>query len=172
MLQLFDGPPLYNLRNCISKQVAKSFAYAYNGKMSTIFDTRRENLRRLIAQWGGPTSLAAKLGHASGSYLAQLAGPHPTRDVSERVAREIEQQLEIPAGWMDHRHAGPPGRPSTGLLIDVVAAVRDQMDAAGVSARRGTLEDIATLVYEHAVERGEIDLDLVRRLVAIAKGRA
>lgn len=26
-----------------------------------------------MKQWGGPTSLAKKLGHSNGSYLAQLA---------------------------------------------------------------------------------------------------
>lgn len=53
--------------------------------MRSVYDTRRENLRKLIRQWGGPTSLAKKLGHANGSYIAQLAGPHPSREVSERV---------------------------------------------------------------------------------------
>jgi hypothetical protein len=43
--------------------------------MQTIYDIRRDNLRRLIGQWGGPTSLSKKLGHSNGSYIAQLAGP-------------------------------------------------------------------------------------------------
>ena len=45
--------------------------------MRTIYDTRRDNLRALIGQWGGPTSLSKKLGHANGSYIAQLARPRP-----------------------------------------------------------------------------------------------
>jgi hypothetical protein len=55
--------------------------------MKSTYDIRRENLRTLIKTWGGPTSLAKKLGHANGSYLAQIAGPHPRRDISEKVAR-------------------------------------------------------------------------------------
>lgn len=72
--------------------------------MRTIYDTRRDNLRALIGQWGGPTSLAKKLGHSNGSYIAQLAGPRPSREVSEKVAREIEKVLGLPVAWMDQDH--------------------------------------------------------------------
>ena len=137
--------------------------------MSDVFDTRRDNLRRLIAQWGGPTSLAKKLGHANGSYIAQLAGPHPTRDVSEKVAREIEHRLGIPDGWMDSRHKAPPGQPNTSLLIDVVATVRDLSDAEGVKVPRDKLEEIIALVYEAAVERNNIDHHLARRLIKLVR---
>lgn len=69
--------------------------------MRNVFDTRRDNLRRLVGQWGGPTSLSRKLGHSNGSYMAQLVGPHPSREISEKVAREIEAKLGLPIGWMD-----------------------------------------------------------------------
>ena len=68
--------------------------------MQSVYDKRRENLRRLIGQWGGPTSLSKKLGHANGSFLAQIAGPHPRREISERTARSIEGTLGLPLGWM------------------------------------------------------------------------
>lgn len=73
--------------------------------MRTVFDQRRDNLRELARTWGGPTSLAKKLGHTNGSYLAQLAGPHPTREISEKVAREMERKLGLPLGWLDQVHA-------------------------------------------------------------------
>lgn len=137
--------------------------------MSSVFDIRRDNLRRLMEQWGGPTSLAKKLGHSNGSYIAQLAGPHPTRDVSEKVAREIELKLGIPTGWMDHKHKGPPGRPDTGLLIDVVATVKDAIDAAGVRAPRPKIENLVNLVYERAQEEGGLNTDYMRRLIELMK---
>ena len=56
-------------------------------RMQSGYDKRRENLRRLIGQWGGPTSLSKKLGHANGSFIAQIAGPNPRREISERTAR-------------------------------------------------------------------------------------
>lgn len=49
-----------------------------------------------MQQWGGPTALAAHLGHSNGSYLAQLAGPNPKREVGERTARQVEERLGLP----------------------------------------------------------------------------
>ena len=51
-----------------------AIAIAYWLAMKSVYDTRRTNLRSLIGQWGGPTSLSKKLGHSNGSYLAQLVG--------------------------------------------------------------------------------------------------
>lgn len=64
--------------------------------MQTTLDYRRENLRKLIEQWGGPLPLSKKLGYANASFLVQMAGPHPTREVSEKTARTIEMKLELP----------------------------------------------------------------------------
>lgn len=137
--------------------------------MSSVFEIRRDNLRRLMKQWGGSTSLAKKLGHSNGSYLAQLAGPHPTRDLSEKTARDIERRLQLPDGWMDHWHKGTPGQPDTGALIDIIAAVRDVLEAEGVKAQRAKVEEIVTLVYERLQEEGSVNADFLRRLVKLLK---
>lgn len=149
--------------------LAKVWCPCYVCRMPSIFEIRRDNLRRLMQQWGGPTSLAKKLGHSNGSYIAQLAGPHPTRDVSEKVAREIERTLQLPDNWMDHRHKGPPGQPDTGTLIEVVSLVRDVLDAEGVKAQRAKIEEIVGLVYENALENGAINPDYLRRLVRLIR---
>lgn len=137
--------------------------------MATVFELRRESLRRLMQQWGGPTSLAKKLGHSNGSYIAQLAGPHPTRDVSEKVAREIEHKLQLPDAWMDRPHRGEPGQPETGLLIDVVAAVKDMIDSEGIKMTKSNLADMVDLVYERSSEAGAVDLAYLRRLIKLIK---
>jgi len=137
--------------------------------MSSVFDLRRDNLRKLMRQWGGPTSLATKLGHSNGSYMAQLAGPHPTRDVSEKVAREIERKLHLADGWMDHSHKSPPGEPDTDTLIEVVALVHDVLDAEGVKAQKPKVAELTALVYERAMEGGPIDSAYLRRLVRLLK---
>lgn len=61
---------------------------------------RRNNLRRLAEQHGA-TILAERLGYASPSFLSQMIGPNPTREVSERTARVIEHSLGLEPGWMD-----------------------------------------------------------------------
>lgn len=137
--------------------------------MQSVFDIRRANLRKLAEQWGGPTTLAAKLGHSNGSYMAQLAGPHPTRDVSEKVAREIEKKLGLPPNWMDKLHKGAPGQPDTDALIEVVALVRDVLDAEGVKASKAKFAEIVNLVYERSQETSAFEQAFARRLVNLLK---
>lgn len=137
--------------------------------MQSAFDIRRTNLRKLMEQWGGPTSLAAKLGHSNGSYMAQLAGPHPTRDVSEKVARDIENKLQLPPGWMDKPHKGVPGQPDTDALIEVVAMVRDVLDVEDVKASKAKFAEIVNLVYERTQETNADERAFARRLIQLLK---
>lgn len=69
--------------------------------LSAVFDTRRANLRLLADRYDGPSQLAAKLQLRHPSYLSQLIGPNPSRDISERTARAYEEKLGLAAGWLD-----------------------------------------------------------------------
>lgn len=139
--------------------------------MVSVFDTRRANLRALMQQWGGPTSLAARLGHSNGSFLAQLAGPAPRKDVSEKVARDIERKLDLPTGWMDH--ASPPRRhksePDTARLVELVALTHDLADAARVKLAKDKFTLVVELAYEHAALHGSIDQRHLARLIQLAR---
>lgn len=137
---------------------------------------RRANLRRLIEQWGGPTTLAKRLGHASGSYLAQLAGPNPSREVNEKVARSIEQALDLPANWLDQQHNGN-GSNSASRKRDVdVTMVSRVIELASAALGKhqvaaSTLAELVALVYEHAQGHGAIDERYLQRLVNLIKAR-
>jgi hypothetical protein len=61
-------------------------------------DIRRTNLRNIVTQWGGPSNLARKLGYNNPSYLVQMVGPKPTRDVTEKTAVKIETALGLQQG--------------------------------------------------------------------------
>jgi DNA-binding transcriptional regulator YdaS (Cro superfamily) len=56
-------------------------------------EVRRASLKVLIAQWGGPTSLAKKLGLSGPSYLSQLLSG--LRPITEKCARKTEDALEL-----------------------------------------------------------------------------
>lgn len=68
-----------------------------------IFATRRNNLRLLIGR-SSSKELAERLQHTNASYLAQLAGPNPSRGLSEKGARKFEQLLDLPKGWLDQNN--------------------------------------------------------------------
>jgi hypothetical protein len=132
----------------------------------SVYKTRRENLRKLMTEWGGPTSLSKKLGHSNGSYIAQLAGPHPSREVSEKVAREIEATLGLPTGWMDQAHDGNRKVDDETLAMcvgAVAAAVRD----AGLKPDSKTYGTLVQLAYEHTKLTGRVDENYIQRLVRL-----
>lgn len=136
--------------------------------MRTIYDTRRDNLRSLISQWGGPTSLSKKLGHSNGSYIAQLAGPNPSREVSEKVAREIEAKLQLPIGWLDQEQSGLP-RVDDDVLADCVRAVAAALDDLKKRPQPSTFADVVQLVYEHRKLTGRLDEAFIQRVVRLLK---
>jgi hypothetical protein len=70
----------------------------------SVMEVRRDNLRKLIPQWGGAVAIATKLGHAGAAFITQMAGPNPTREMSEKQARKIESKLDLPRGWLDSNH--------------------------------------------------------------------
>ena len=67
--------------------------------MTTLIN-RRTNLRRLANTYGW-TELAKRLGYRQPSFLVQMAGPNPTRKVSEGSARDFERVLGLPEGSLD-----------------------------------------------------------------------
>lgn len=136
--------------------------------MKSIYDLRRQNLRSLIQQWGGPTSFAKKLGHSNGSYVAQLAGPHPSRDVSEKVAREIEGKLGLPLNWLDAEHAGEK-QLNDEALASCVRAVATALRDAALRPEPDTYATLVQLTYDRAKLTGRIDEHYVKQLVELTR---
>lgn len=135
--------------------------------MKSVYQTRRENLRKLQTEWGGPTSLAKKLGHANGSYVAQLIGPHPSREISEKVAREIESRLNLPTGWLDSEHDAVVRQVDDELLGMCVRAVAAAVRDAGLRPDPDAYATLVGLAYEHTKLTGRVEETYVQRLVRL-----
>jgi SOS-response transcriptional repressor LexA len=69
----------------------------------TIEDIRRANLRALIHEAGSQVKAAVLLG-VEPSYISQIAGQNPTRNVGSTMARRIESSWGKPKGWLDESH--------------------------------------------------------------------
>lgn len=136
--------------------------------MRSVYDKRRDNLRELMRTWGGPTSLAKKLGHANGSYLAQLAGPHPSRELSEKTAREMESKLGLPLGWLDGEH-GQAKPMDDEALSQCVRAVAAALRDAGQRPDPDTYAKLMTLAYEHAKLVGRVDEPFIVKIIGLIK---
>ena len=136
--------------------------------MLTVYAVRRANLKTLAQQWGGPASLARKLGHSNPSYLAQLIGPNPTREVSEKVARDIESKLGLPIGWMDVEHE--PSKPvDDAMLAECVRACAAALRDAGLRPDPERYGTIVSLVYDHARTTGRLDETYVKKIISLMR---
>lgn len=147
----------------------QSYRVCHASQMLSVYETRRENLRMLTREWGGPTSLAKKLGHTNGSYLAQLIGPHPSREVSEKVAREIEGKLGLPLGWLDAGHDRRAPVDDSALAECVRATTAAVREAKGHPSA-DTFGTLVGLVYDHYRLVGKIDEPYILKLVKLMKG--
>jgi hypothetical protein len=138
-----------------------------------IGEIRRARLRRLINEYGGQLPLARAIGQFGASYLTQLAGPHPTRAVSEMFARKVERALDLPYGWMDREHDAPPDGAAPAApgaapwrgIAEIVGAVLVRLDARRL---RLSPEQIAALV-DAAQAVDPAHLDRLIRLVEVLR---
>lgn len=146
----------------------------------SIYDIRRENLRLICARHGGKQAVALKLGHSNGSYLSQLIGPNPSKQISEPVAREYEQTLGLQPGCVDlpnlgeGLHAGEraaqyavPAKLDDKLLLDATRAVLEAARDALRPIPADKLADAISFLYHGAVATGAVDIEQARRLIAM-----
>ncbi|OOG56144.1 hypothetical protein [Polaromonas sp. C04] len=156
--------------------------------LATLKDYRRQNLRNLISDSGGPATLAQRLGYSNASFLVQMTGPNPNRDVSEGNAREYEVKLGLPNGELDKPVEIPAGsiaprqrqrrRPSPGMppafsveaATDIVRMVSQECDAEGVNLPMSKFADLVVMVFTDSAEHDNMArLDHVRQLVRLLK---
>lgn len=129
---------------------------------------RRENLRALIGERGGLTDLSNKLGYSNPSFLSQMAGPNPTREITERTARKIEQTLRMEPGVLDRpvAYADRQQGGNVQLVADALRLVGKVCEAEGVNLGPAKLTELAALVLE---DGGPPRPERVQRLVALLK---
>ena len=104
-------------------------------------DTRRANVRALVKANGGTTAVSKRLGYRNASFLSQQLGPKPTREVTEKTARALEEEFKLAPGSLDLAADAPPavetsagGAISTALVADVIRLVGTALEAEGVQA--------------------------------------
>ena len=99
---------------------------------------------------GAATAFAAKIG-VHKSLLSKLK---TERDISDALARQIESNLGLSAGWMDEPHAdAPPTGAEASLQVMALEAIR-ATDAASRTSLRKLLKIMSEGVsLEEALKR-------------------
>ena len=141
--------------------------------MDRLLKARRENLRRVVKQLGGPTATAKLLGHANGSFLPQLIGPNPGRDISERVARDIEEKLQLPLGSLDNAETIEAGSAdSEGLGYAMSLLLNELGHEAILRIDEQKFADLCAAVLCQYREAGRVTPSFIQRIVRLTKSAA
>ena len=137
-------------------------------------EIRREKLRELMKKHTA-SGLAQMLGYHHSSFLSQMAGPNPTREVTEKTARRFETQLGLEVGYLDEyvdqAAAAPRSDESTvALVASVIRAVGAACDAEKVSLQPAKFADVVALAYLDAVEHsGQLRPEYFSQIVRLLK---
>jgi hypothetical protein len=144
-------------------------------KRSDISEIRRENLRLQIERHGA-TKLASMLGYRQPSFLTQMAGPNPSRDITEKTARRFEQDLNLELGALDlplgSDMSGPQAATlaqSAEMVTDVVRLVGAICEAEGVELSMMKFADVVALAYVDTAEHGAARPDRIKQIVRLLK---
>lgn len=149
--------------------------------MLSIFDIRRDNLRRIFKERGGSSEVAKLLGYTSGSFMAQLAGPNPTRKLTDKNARRFEEMLGLPQGWMDTTESGQragmqsplaeaPNREMAAAITEVIRLVGSVAQEEAVDMPPARFADVAAIAVQDALEHGGVAREShIRSVVRLLK---
>ena len=128
---------------------------------------RRENLRALAAIHGKKT-LSIKLGYLQPSFLSQMIGPNPTRDISEKSARSYERKLSLEDGFLDRpllssglanpvqgtveSFSSAQIKKINDMLVEVVQLVGSSLQSEGITLPPTRFANLLTLAVGDAME--------------------
>ncbi len=144
-------------------------------RMTRLGEVRRDNLRKLIAERGA-NALARALGYSNASFLSQMAGPNPMREVTEKSARAFEKKLGLPEGTLD-RESGSTASPAAPLspaevplTVDVIRLVGKVLEDEGMQIGPMRFADVVALALTDAVEhQGKARPEMIRSVVKLLK---
>jgi len=128
--------------------------------MLSIAEIRREHLRYHMKK-AGASNLSATLGYRQPSFLSQLAGPNPTREITEKTARSFEERLGLPSGSFDQpidaptqpeQVDAPSVAANTELVADVIRLVGNIVASENIELPPAKFADVVALAYVDTVE--------------------
>lgn len=123
-----------------------------------IYEIRKANLRLLMEDAGGPNNLAKRLSLSNPSFLSHLAGPRPTRTITEKTARKIEVTMGLTENWLDSPVGSRITYASIKPKLQMVAEIPPKFD-----------EEPPVANTQHSINVSESALDQNRLSVCIEK---
>ena len=142
----------------------------------TIYDIRRANLIRLLAEPGAKTALAGKLGTTQShiTHMVTTPGKNGAKPIHEDKARQIEAALGLALGELDHDVTRPPEAIAAlspamdwRMLDDAIQAVIAAIVAHDLPAN--SVAGVARHIYEHGRKASQVDTAFAAQLIKLLK---
>jgi len=142
-------------------------------------DIRRDNLRELMRVHSA-SGLSEMLGYRQPTFLSQMAGPNPTRVVTEKTARNYEKKLGLEAGALDipmgdadpaPTAAAAESKAASGELVaDVIRLVGTICADEKVNLPTMKFADVVALAFIDTMEHEQTPRpDHIKQLVRLLK---
>lgn len=126
--------------------------------MSDVTEMRRRALREAVEKIGGVSKASKLLGYTNPSFLSQMIGPNPTREITEKTARKFEEKLHLAPGTLDGTTPAPgpvaTGDATADLVAAVIRMVGTACNAEGVQPQVDKFSEVVALAYIDAVRNG------------------
>lgn len=128
-----------------------------------IHEIRRRNLRRLAAGYKNRAEFARAIGRSDQQAWA-LVGEKSTKGIGGRIARDIEEKLNLERGSLDHLDDLPAPEEQAGLneqlLLDCLRAVRQEITRLGLQLDPEDADELLVratmLLYSFSQDAGEL----------------
>lgn len=118
-------------------------------KYRSIEKIRLDNLKFLISSFSSPADFSRYIGKHKG-YISQYISNNPKINLGSKVAREIEEKLLKPFGWMDSDHTR-----ESDLAKRLVGILSDK----GLEA--GEVKEIICTLYDINANKDDVKKTLI-----------
>ena len=150
-----------------------------------IAEIRRHNLRALMTEHSA-IKLARMLGYRQSSFLSQMAGPQPTREITEKTACMYERELGMEPGTLD-RPPVPSGSVANSLtptasthplsseemiamVLKTTSAVGRICESESVNLPTNKFAELLVMGLKDAIANdGNVQEDRIQQIMALLK---
>lgn len=159
---------------CMEHSTTAKRPQLFNSTVSNLLAIRRDNLRLLKDKHGGQ-KIAEMLNLKQSSFISQMAGPNPSRDVTEKTVRMLEKQLDLEVGTLDRplgeaQEKSVSAEKNIAMVTAVIRIVGNICGAESVDLPINKLTDITALTIVDAMEHGgNLREEHLRQVVRLLK---
>ncbi|MQR02348.1 hypothetical protein [Glaciimonas soli] len=141
-------------------------------RQKEVVEIRRYHLRHLInRRYKGIVDASKALGYPTASFLVQMLGPHPSKNITSKTARLFEEKLGLDVGTLDEPISGHTAPPvDIAQTLELIRLVGRVCEGEAITLAPMKLTDVIALALADTMEHGGVPReDYIKTLLRLAK---